>query len=182
PGFGLGQQSGHQSGMFKTGVQGQYRLGQNFSLQAEAYRQEDVRSGAVRDAANAHVNYRLDDWNLRAGLQWARDRSRDGAEAESRQARLAASRAFLDGRPALGVQGDFSLGGKNESVDFPTRLQLTGSYKLSERFTVLAAQELTDGKDRDTSTTRVGFEAKPWANARLSTTLNQAHVSEYGPR
>src|SRR5690606_28933002 len=31
PGFGLGQQNRFESGMFKTGVQGQYRLGNDFS-------------------------------------------------------------------------------------------------------------------------------------------------------
>jgi uncharacterized repeat protein (TIGR01451 family) len=182
PGFGLGQQNGYESGMFKTGVQGQYRLGANFSLQGEVYRQEDVGSGAVRDAANAEIGYRIANWNLRAGLQWAHDRGADGTEAESRQVTLGASRSFMDGRLDLGVQGAFSLGGKNESVDFPTRLQFTASYKVNDAFRILASQEFTDGADRDTSTTRFGFEATPWANAKLSTTLNQSQISEYGPR
>jgi uncharacterized repeat protein (TIGR01451 family) len=182
PGFGLGQQNGYESGMFKTGVQGQYRLGANFSLQGEAYRQEDVGSGAVRDVANAQVGYHVASWNLRAGLQWAHDRGADGTEAESRQVTLGASRSFMDGRLDLGVQGDFSLGGKNESVDFPTRLQFNAGYKVNDAFRILASQEFTDGKDRDTSTTRLGFEVTPWANAKLSTTLNQSQISEYGPR
>jgi uncharacterized repeat protein (TIGR01451 family) len=182
PGFGLGQQNGYESGMLKTGVQGQYRLGANFSLQGEAYRQEDAGSGAVRDAANVQVDYRAGAWNLRGGLQWAHDRGADGTVAESRQVTLGASRSFLDGRLTLGAQGNFSIGGKNESVDFPTRLQLNASYKVNDAFRILASQEFTDGADRDTSTTRLGFEVTPWANAKLSTSLNQSQISEYGPR
>lgn len=182
PGFGLGQQSGNQAGMAKFGVQGQYRVGANFSLQGEVYRVENLGSGAVRDAAKVEAEYRGDDWSVRAGLQAARDTSIDGQVSESRQATLGASKLFLDNRLELGAQADVSLGGKNESVDFPTRLQLNAGYKISDAFRVLAAQEFTDGEDRDTSTTRFGFEAKPWKDATLTTTLNQSRISEYGPR
>src|SRR5690606_23304129 len=77
---------------------------------------------------------------------------------------------------------DVSLGGKNDSVDFPTRVQVNSAFKVNESLRLLAAQELTDGKDRDTSTTRVGFEATPWKDATLTSTLNQSRISEYGPR
>src|SRR5690606_29210225 len=181
-GFGMGQQSGQQAGMFKAGVQGQYQLGADFSLRGEAYRQENLRGDAVRDAANVEVEYRQDQWSARAGLQWAQDKADDGRVAESQQVMVGATRRFLDGKLDLGVQADFSLGGKNESVDFPTRVQVEAGYRFTEAFRLLAAQEITDGKDRDTSTTRIGFEARPWKDATLTSTLNQSQVSEYGPR
>jgi len=182
PGFGLGQQNRYESGMAKAGVQGQYRLDANFSLRGEVYRQEQLSSGAVRDAARVDVAYRAGEWTARAGVQLARDEAADGTVAESRQLSLGATRSFDDGRVELGAQADLSLGGKNESVDFPTRLQLSAAYRVTEAFRLLAAQEFTDGKDRDTSTTRVGFEAKPWRDATLTTTLNKSEISEYGPR
>ncbi len=183
PGFGLGQQNRYETGMAKAGVQGQYKLGEKFSLQGEAYRQEDLGSGAVRDAARAEVVYRGEqDWTAKAGLQWARDTATDGTVAESRQATFGATKGFLDGRLELGVQADLGLGGKKDSVDYPTRVQMSAAYRFTDAFRVLAAQEFTDGKDRDTSTTRVGFEAKPWKDATLTSTLNQSQISEYGPR
>ncbi|MDQ2701450.1 MAG: hypothetical protein M3Y70_01240 [Pseudomonadota bacterium] len=181
-GFGLGQQGGYQSGMFKTGVKGQFRIGQRFSLQGELYREENLQADAVRDAAKLELEYRQDQWSARAGLQWAHDEGADGEVAESQQVMLGVSRRLMDGRLELGAQADFSLGGKNESVDFPTRLQVNGAYRINDAFRLLAAQEYTDGKDRDTSTTRLGFEAKPWKDATLTSTLNQSQVSEYGPR
>ncbi len=183
PGFGLGQQNRYEAAMFKAGVQGQYKLGERFSLQGEAYRQEDLKGGAVRDAARVETVYRGEhDWTAKAGLQWARDTALDGAVAESRQATAGVTKGFLDGKLQLGVQADVSLGGKNDSVDFPTRVQLSAGYRFTDAFRVLAAQEFTDGKDRDTSTTRIGFEAKPWKDATLTSTLNQSQISEYGPR
>jgi uncharacterized repeat protein (TIGR01451 family) len=180
--FGLGQQNATETGMFKVGAQGQYRLDEHFSLRGEAYRMEDLSSGAVRDAASAEVVYQEQEWSARAGLQWARDEALDGRVAESRQLKLGASRYFLGHRLELDLQGDFSLGGKNDSVDFPTRLQVGAAYRINEGFRIIAAQEFTDGKDLDTSTTRLGFEAKPWSGSTLTTTLNQSSISEYGPR
>ena len=181
-GFGLGQQNRTEQGTFKTGIQGQWRLGPEFSLQGEAYRVENLANGSVRDAARAEVVYRQDQWNARAGLQWARDEAADGKVAESRQMTLGASRFLLDKKLELSAQADLSLGGRNESVDFPTRLQLGAAYRISDAFRLLAAQEFTDGKDRDTATTRLGFETTPWSNARLTSTLNQSRITEYGPR
>jgi uncharacterized repeat protein (TIGR01451 family) len=180
--FGLGQQNRTESGMFKAGVQGQYRLDKHFSLNGEAYRLENLASDAVRNAAQVQVAYQAEEWNARAGLQWAQDKAADGKLAESRQVTLGASRFFFGKKLELSIQGDFSLGGKNESVDFPTRLQLGAAYRINEAFRILAAQEFTDGKERDTSTTRIGFEAKPWKDATLTSTLNQSQISEYGPR
>jgi uncharacterized repeat protein (TIGR01451 family) len=182
-GFGLGQQNRYENAMFKTGVQGQYKLGRTFTLQGEIYRQENLEGGAVRDAARAEGVYRGEgDWTAKAGLQWARDTAPGGAVAESRQVTAGATKGFLDGKLELGIQVDASIGGKNDSVDFPTRLQLSAAYRFSDAFRVLAAQEFTDGKERDTSTTRVGFEAKPWKDATLTSTVNQSQISEYGPR
>ena len=56
------------------------------------------------------------------------------------------------------------------------------SYALTPAFRIVAAQEFTDGPQRNTSTTRLGFSAAPWKDALLTTTLNQSQISEYGPR
>ena len=181
-GFGLGQQNHAEAGMFKAGVQGQWRVGERFSLQGEAYRLENLASGAVRTSLRAEAVYKGDDWGARAGLQWARDEAVDGRVEESRQVTLGANRYFLDRKLELSAQADLSLGGRNDSVDFPTRFQVAAAYAITPSFRVLAAHEVTDGETRDTSTTRVGFEATPWANTRLTSTLNQSRITEYGPR
>ena len=67
-------------------------------------------------------------------------------------------------------------------MDFPTRFQVGAAYRITQDFRILAQHEITDGEDRDTSTTRIGFEVSPWKNAKLRSTLNQSRISEYGPR
>jgi uncharacterized repeat protein (TIGR01451 family) len=180
--FGLGQQNATESGTFKTGVQARYAIDNHWSLNGEAYRVEDLASDAVRNAASASLAYHGDDWSAKAGVNLARDTGGDGRVAESRLVSLGASRFLLDHRLQLSVQADFGIGGADESVDFPTRLQVGASYAINKAFRIEAAQEFTDGPERNTSTTRLGFTATPWANAKLTSTLNQASISEYGPR
>ena len=182
PGFGLGQQNASASGTYKVGAQGQWRISDRFSLQGDLYRLENLGADAVRDAGQLELGYRADDWSATAGLQVARDEAPGRDVAESRQLTLGAKRAFLDRKLELSAKADISLGGMNDSVDFPTRLELGASYEINDAFRVVAAQEFTDGEDRDTSTTRVGFVTTPWSNAELTSTLNQSQISEYGPR
>jgi uncharacterized repeat protein (TIGR01451 family) len=180
--FGLGQQNAVEAGTFKAGVQTQWSLSPRWTLQAEAYRVENLANGAVRDTANAEVAYRGDGWGARAGLRWAHDTGADGRIAESRLATIGANKALLGGKLQLDANLNFALGGADGSVDFPTRLQVGGSYAITDAFRIVASQEFTDGEQRDTSTTRLGFSATPWKDARLTTTVNQSQISEYGPR
>jgi uncharacterized repeat protein (TIGR01451 family) len=180
--FGVGQQNASESGTAKAGVRAQWHLDEHFSLQGEAYRLENLASDATRNAAQVDVAYRAESWGAKAGLQYAHDQGADGKVAESRQLTLAANRFFFGKKLELTAQADLSLGGKNDSVDFPTRLRLGAAYRINDSLRVLAAQEFTDGEDRDTSTTRFGFEAVPWKDAKLTSTLNQSQISEYGPR
>lgn len=180
--FGLGQQNASEAGTFKAGVQGQYALAARWMLRADANRIEDLATGATGDMVNAELAYRGDEWGAKAGLRWARDHVADGDTRESRLVTLGADKYLLDHRLQLSAETEFAIAGANDSVDFPTRLRLGASYAINKAFRLVVAQELTDGEDRDTSTTRLGFDVTPWANAHLTSTLNQSRISEYGPR
>ncbi|MDQ3196846.1 MAG: DUF11 domain-containing protein, partial [Pseudomonadota bacterium] len=182
PGFGVNQQNIVESGTFKAGADAQYKLDQHTALQGQAYRQENLVSRATRDAGTAQLEYREDLWSARVGALFAHDEAITGETFESRQATLGASRYFLDKKLEVNAQADISLGGKNDSVDFPSRYTVGAAYAISEGLRLLAAQEFTDGDQFDTATTRFGFQAVPWKNAKLTSTLNQSHISEYGPR
>ena len=182
PGFGLGQQSQAEQGMFKVGTDAQWRISDNFVLQGKAWHQEDLVSGVERDAVNAEVEYRAPDWSASAGLQWTRDTAPDGRIAESRLVTLGARKGFLGNRLELSARTEVALDGANDSVDYPTRYEVGASYAINDAFRVLVAHEITDGDAHDTTNTRFGFEARPWAGATLTSTLNQANISEFGPR
>lgn len=180
--FGLGQQNASEAGTFKAGVQGQYALGAHWMLRGDINRIEDLATGASGDALSAELAYRGDEWGAKAGLRWARDHEADGETRESRLVTLGADRYLLDRRLQLSAETEFAVAGANDSADFPTRVKLGASYAINKAFRLVVAQELTDGEDRDTSTTRLGFDVTPWANAHLTSTLNQSRISEYGPR
>ncbi|MDH4260755.1 MAG: OmpA family protein, partial [Gammaproteobacteria bacterium] len=180
--FGVGQQNGAEGGTFKAGVDAQLRLGEHLAVQGQTYRQENLASGATRDVADAQLEYRTDLWGARAGAQFAQDEAITGESQESRQATIAANRSFLNQKLELTAQSEFSLGGANDSVDFPNRYQVGAAYALTDDVRMIAAYEITDGEAFDSSTSRIGMEVAPWKGARLTSTLNQSEISEYGPR
>jgi hypothetical protein len=180
--FGVGQQNGAEGGTFKAGVDAQLRLGEHLAVQGQTYRQENLASGATRDVADAQLEYRTAVWSARAGAQFAQDEAITGESEESRQATIAANRSFLDQKLELTAQSEFSLGGANDSVDFPNRYRLGAAYALTDEVRMIAAYEITDGEAFDSSTSRIGMEVAPWKGARLTSTLNQSEISEYGPR
>ncbi|MGB7739313.1 MAG: OmpA family protein [Steroidobacteraceae bacterium] len=182
PGFGVNQQNGVESGTFKAGVDAQARLSEHLAVRGQVYRQDNLVAGVTRDAANAEIEYHADLWGARAGALVAQDEASTGETAESRQATVGVNRSFFDQKLELTAQSDFSLGGKNDSVDFPTRYQLGAAYALSDDVRLVGTYEVTDGEVFDSATSRVGLEVVPWQGARLTSTLNQSDISEYGPR
>jgi hypothetical protein len=74
-----------------------------------------------------------------------------------------------------------SIGGDNESGDFPTRTTVGADFKLTQKTTLFAAQEFTHGDDTKSQSTRVGFKTTPWTGGTLDSSLEQ-QTGEYGPR
>lgn len=186
PGFGVGQQNGSESGIAKQGVEGRLRLTEQIGLQAELYQQENLLSDARRDVARLQLERETDLDTVYAGGQFASDQFKVGTSNQvfdSKQAVIGGSRFLLDKKLTLQVGAEFPLGNDNgnESIDFPMRTILGVDYALTESVRLILSQEFTDGA-ADTSTTRAGFAAVPWQGARLTSTINQSQISEYGPR
>ncbi|MGQ0430757.1 MAG: OmpA family protein [Gammaproteobacteria bacterium] len=181
PGFGLSQQNAAESGTKKTGLDAQWRLGEHLAVQGQTYRQDNLASGASRDAASAAFEYRADLWSAKVGAQVVQDEA-GSAQADSRQLTAGASRRFFDQKLELTAQGDFSLRGDNDSVDFPSRYQLGAAWAVNDDLRLIAAHEIADGDAFDSSTSRLGVEVIPWKGARLTNTLNQSDMSENSSR
>ena len=181
-GFGVNQQNAVESGTSKAGIDAQYVLAPQTTLIGQAYHLTNLINHAQRDAANAQIEYKVLPWTLRVGGILANDTSSTGAKLESRQAAVGASRTFLDNRLELTAQANVSVGAKNESGDYPSRYLLGAAYALTERWKIIAAEEYSVGSSFHALTTRVGFQADPWTGAKLTSTLNQSAISEYGPR
>lgn len=184
--FGLNQQNGAESGQQKVGVDGQYRLDSNWSLQAQVYNQENLETADTRDAMIGKLQYQTDKGGFGVGAQAITDTAGSGLlkgdTFRSDQATVMANRFFFNRKLELSAQAESALGGNTDSIDFPDRYTFGAGYAITDSTRLLIGQEFTDGGSFDTSTTRAGLQFVPWKGARLDSTLNQSRMSENGPR
>ncbi|WP_345549033.1 OmpA family protein [Microbulbifer aestuariivivens] len=185
--FGLNQQNLGNAGQRKTGAQGQLRLGERWSLEAEAYHQQNLVSDAERNAAIGKLRFDGDAGSLSLGAQHIADKLPGdlgtAEEAASSQALVAVSRRLLDGRMDVSLQAETTLdSGQAQSADYPDRYVLGATYALTDSTRVLLAREFTDGSDQDTTATRFGVQVTPWQGARITSTLNQSRTGDFDPR
>jgi uncharacterized repeat protein (TIGR01451 family) len=181
-GFGLGQQNGGESGTEKFGLDGRVRIADHWQVTGSSYRENYLQTGANRTAVQSRLEYVTPDRGLFAGFQFANDNVPGQDKLTSKLVTLGGNQYFLDRKLELQAQSDFSLGGGSDSLDFPTRYRLGANYAITNDVRLLLAHEITDGGEFDSSTTRFGLDVIPWKGSRLSSTLNQARISEYGPR
>lgn len=179
-GFGLGQQSGTETGTRKIGMDLNYRLNRSWSVGGEAYRSENLNTGAERDVAEVRGRYTAAQYEFLAGMRHVEDVF-IGNEAQRSEQVFFGARYRLNERTSLRFKHEQSVGGYDESSDYPTRTTLGADYKLNSTATLFADQEWTHGSARDSTTSRVGLKASPWTGGQVSSTLEQ-QVTENGVR
>lgn len=180
PAFGLGQQSGGETGTRKYGADLLYRINQPWSVGGEVFRQENLTTGAVRDMAEARGRYVLPKYELFAGVRHAEDTFVTGPSTRSDQLFTGGKYQFTD-RLTGRVQHDQTLSSSDQSADFPTRTTLGLDFRLTKDTTLFADQELTRGSHADTATSRVGIRSAPWTGAQFNSTMEQ-QTTENGDR
>ena len=120
-GSGVGQQVSLDTGTRKAGVDGRYRLSEQLALEGETFLQEVLESGAQRELVSAEVRYEADDYTAGAGARHVEDTGLQNGDAQSQQAFLTGSVDLFKDLITLRASQDLALGGKNGSVDFPSR-------------------------------------------------------------
>ena len=181
-GFGVGQTNASETSTQKFGFDGRVRIGNDLSLIGSAWQERYLGSLAKRQAGQARVEYRTKGIDLRAGLTIANDRLADGREAQSTIAQLGATKRLMNNRLELDAQTEFALSGKNASIDVPARHKATARFAVTRDIAIIGAYEIAKGETIDSRTARVGFDIKPWAGARIVSSINQQSIAEYGPR
>jgi uncharacterized repeat protein (TIGR01451 family) len=181
-GFGVGQLNASETGTRKFGFDGRLRLGNDLSIVGSAWQEEYLASIARRQAGQAKIEYRTKGIDLRAGLTLANDRLADGREAQSRIAQLGATKRFFGNKLELDAQTEFTIGGKDASIDVPARHRATARLAITPAISLVGSYEIAKGETIDARTARVGFDVKPWTGGHIVTSLNQQSIAEYGPR
>ena len=180
PGFGLGQQNGSETGTRKVGLDLNYRLTPTVTAGGEAFRQENLGTGAMRDVAEVRGRYTAARYEFLGGLRHAEDTFVDSEAQRSEQVYFGARYQLTD-RTSLRFKHEQSLSGYNANGDYPTRTTLSADYKLNQTATLFADQEWTYGSNQDSTTSRVGLRASPWTGGQVSSTMEQ-QVTENGVR
>jgi hypothetical protein len=179
-GFGLGQQSGTESGTSKFGVDGEYRFDRELSVDTELYHEENLTTTAERDVVSANVNYTQNKYSLSAGARMARDTDGTGTAKDSDLLLLGASRKMLGSDLLLRGNAEISLG-DDANPDYPSRYIIGADYALTSKINLFAENEWTTGQDQDTQTSRMGLRSTPWNGATVLTSVNR-EVQENGIR
>ncbi len=181
-GFGTGQLNSSENGTRKFGFDARLKASRNLSVTGSAWQEDYLGTDARRRAARALVEYDNGTSVARAGLTHADDRLTDGGRHRSNIVQLGATQRLFNKRLELDAQTEFALGGKDASIDFPTRHRLGARYAINRDVNLVGSYEIADGDTIKARTARLGFDLTPWSGARLLATANQQEIGEYGPR
>jgi hypothetical protein len=180
-GFGVGQQLTADTGTRSAGVDTRYKLNDTFTVAGELQHQRVIASDATRMLASADVRMQKQIYSVGAGLRHVADEDASGDARVSDQAFVTASVDVWDGRMTLRGSSDASLGGEDESVDYPARSILGVDYRLTGDTTLFAEYEHSSGEQLDADITRIGMRTRPWERTQVRSSVN-TQASEYGPR
>jgi uncharacterized repeat protein (TIGR01451 family) len=181
-GFGVGQTNQGENGTRKFGLDARTRISQDFSVTASAWQEDYLNSVARRQAGRILSEYRTKGMDLRAGVTLANDRLDDGRTASSTIGQIGATKRFFNNTLELDAQTEIPLADRNDSIDFPARHKLGARYAVTNDIALVGAYEIAKGDVIDARTARIGFDLKPWAGARFTSSVNSQSTNEYGPR
>ena len=167
--FGLGQQATTEAGTRKAGAEGEYRISEAWLARLDAFQQTNLVADRDRNVAESALVYREGPLDVAGGFRAIREEAVDGTTRDANQMTLGSTRTFDDGRWKLNNIADIDLGGGRENnVDYPTRLMTGAEYKIASGVSLIGEQEFTFGDERDTQNTHFGIKAQPWTGSSIN--------------
>lgn len=184
-GFGVGQTGSNTQAARRYGAQASALIGdtteadtgarQTRTLNAEAYREETLDTGAERSVASLGLQQAGQLMTVGAGLRTVNETAEGEVDRQSLQATVNASRVFPDLGLTLTAAHEQPLSESNgdEVSLFPQRTLLGLDKQLTSRAVFNLRHELTDGQNASGDNTTAGLTLLPWSGGRVSTGLSQ---------
>ncbi|MCK4911913.1 MAG: OmpA family protein, partial [Thermodesulfovibrionales bacterium] len=176
--FGLGQGQSSETGTRKLGFDTRIRTDTPFGYSLSGYRQTYLETGNERDLVDGKITLGKGNHSYYTGLRRITDRMAGGEEQVTDQLTAGGKWLLMNSRLVLKVDREQTLFESEENPDYPTRTTFGAEYKVSERLTVLGAQEISDSGDTHTETTRAGIRSNPWEGGTVTSTVERQYTDE----
>lgn len=179
--FGVGQQLSTEAATRKAGLDLRWKLNSRWSLESELLAQRSLETAAKRELASAAIRYEQDGTGLGLGLRHVADELPGQGSQGSEQVFLTGAVDVLDRRVTLRGAADASLGGRDQSIDYPARTLLGVDWHVRDDVDLFTEWEHARGDALQSDMTRVGIRARPWERTQVLSSINQ-ELTEFGPR
>jgi len=178
PGFGVGQQSSATAGVLRFGGEASARIntfesedgatrGERY-IDAKAYREENLETGASREIAEIGVRQESNSTSGSLGLRGVRETPQTGPEREALFAVASVKQRFDEIGLSLRAAHERPIASDDGSSLFPTRYQLGFDQRLFDGLTLSGTHEVLDGEAISQSNTTVGLTAEPWTGGKIT--------------
>lgn len=177
-GFGLAQQNSATVGVRRYGLESRLRFkeftnekgtvrGQRF-LEAKAYREENLETGASRTLTQASIGQSGNGTSGQIGIRRVVEEPVGAAPRRSLLLTSKIAQNFEDAGLTIRASREQPLGGENSSVQFPKRTTIGFDKQLFGTTTLSGTHEVLDGTNQESSNTVIGLRASLWRGSRFN--------------
>ncbi|MCP1335942.1 hypothetical protein [Futiania mangrovi] len=176
-GFGLGQQTAATGGKRRVGAEASYILARRTDaedtvlpgvtrIESQAYREEDLATGASRGVVEATLAQTGQGYALSLGLRSLAEGLAGGLDRRTTQLLASGEIALFERQLTLRAAHEQTVAG-DESGDFPTRTLIGADWRIAPGVVLSASQEIRFGAEFETLNTSLGLTAEPWEGGRI---------------
>jgi len=178
PDFGAGQQTSATVGVRRFGAEVRVRIDEfdgglaaenaTRSVEAKAYREENLETGASRDIAEVALRQDGAQTSGSVGLRAVREEPQSGPEREGLFVTASLRQRFEKLGLSMRAAREQAVAGDDASALFPTRTSVGFDQRLFDAVTLSATHEILSGDAVSQSNTTVGLKAEPWSGAAVT--------------
>jgi fimbrial isopeptide formation D2 family protein len=206
PHYGLGETGNAEIGWRKYGLDAKLHVSRRFSLVTSLWREDSLTAASSRKALQMKAQYRLHETDFHLGISAIQDQlasvdtttttttttpagttstrattSSGPINGTSTVIEAGVSRKFLHDKLQIDATISHAIGSAS-SIDLPANQTIAARYTVNPRLKLIASYDVATGQTLNTRTARAGFEYQPWKGAKLTSSLGNQDVAEYGPR